>query len=88
MRQTRLLGSAAAVGLCLTIPALPASAQVARPQPQLVSHTTTANVAAVELTGIVQDRAGPVVQRYLCDGGDPRAAVSELDRLYCASLIT
>jgi hypothetical protein len=37
MRHTRLLGSAAAVGLCLTIPALPASAQVVRPQ--LVSRT-------------------------------------------------
>jgi hypothetical protein len=49
-----LLGSAAAVGLCLTIPALPASAQIARPQ--LVSRT--AAVPAAELSGLVHDRSG------------------------------
>ena len=54
MRHTRLLGSAAAVGLCLTIPALPASAQIARPQ--LVSRT--AAVPAAELSGLVHDRNG------------------------------
>jgi multiple sugar transport system substrate-binding protein len=33
-----------------------------------------------------QDRAGPIVQRYLRQGGDPRATLDELDRLYRASL--
>lgn len=33
-----------------------------------------------------QDRAGPVVQRYLREGGDPRAALDELDGLYRASV--
>src|SRR5215207_6359624 len=56
MRHTRLLGSAAAVGLCLTVPALPASAQAARSQPLLVSRTATAPSA--DLTGQVQDRGG------------------------------
>ncbi len=57
MRHTRVLGSAAAVGLCLIVPALPASAQLpARPQPQLVSRPAAA--AATELTGIVSDRGG------------------------------
>jgi len=82
MRQTRTLGSAAAVGLCLTIPALPASAQVARPQPQLVSsRTAAANVAAVELTGIVQDRAGhPLVGAVVSAVGSESAfAVSDRD---------
>jgi hypothetical protein len=56
MTHTRLLGRAAAVGLCLTVPALPASAQAARPQPLLVSRTVSA--PAAELTGLVQDRGG------------------------------
>src|ERR1044071_901805 len=79
MRHTRKLASAAAVGLCLTIPALPASAQVARPQ--LVSRTATANVAAVELTGIVQDRAGhPLVGAVVSAVGSESAfAVSDRD---------
>ena len=43
MTHTRVLGSAAAVGLCLIVPALPASAQVpARPQAQLVSRNAAA----------------------------------------------
>ena len=29
-----------------------------------------------------QNRAGPVVQRYLREGGDPRAALAEIDALY------
>jgi multiple sugar transport system substrate-binding protein len=33
-----------------------------------------------------QDHAGPVVHRFLRDGGDPRAAVEELDELYRGSL--
>jgi multiple sugar transport system substrate-binding protein len=33
-----------------------------------------------------QDRAGPVVHRYLREGGDARAAVAELDGLYRQSL--
>ena len=57
MTHTRALGSAAAVGLCLVVPALPASAQLpARPQTQLVSRPAAA--AATELTGIVSDRGG------------------------------
>jgi hypothetical protein len=80
MRHTRKLGSAAAVGLCLTIPALPASAQAARPQPQLVSRTTT-SVAAIELTGIVHDRTGrPLVGAVVSAIGSESAfAVSDSD---------
>ena len=80
MRHTRKLGSAAAVGLCLTIPALPASAQAARPHPQLVSRTTT-SVAAVELTGIVHDRTGrPLVGAVVSAMGSESAfAVSDQD---------
>jgi len=80
MRHTRKLGSAAAVGLCLTIPALPASAQAARPQPQLVSRTT-ASVAAIELTGIVHDRTGrPLVGAVVSAMGSESAfAVSDQD---------
>jgi hypothetical protein len=78
MRHTRLLGSATAVGLCLTIPALPAHAQ-ARPQPQLVSRTTTA--PAVELTGLVHDRSGkPLVGAVVSAIGSESAfAVSDRD---------
>lgn len=32
-----------------------------------------------------QDQAGPLVHQYLRDGGDPRLALAELDRLYRAS---
>lgn len=78
MRHTRLLGSAAAVGLCLTIPALPTHAQVARPQPQLVSRTTA---PAVELTGLVHDRSGkPLVGAVVSAIGSESAfAVSDRD---------
>lgn len=80
MRYTRTLGGATAVGLCLTIPALPAFAQAARPQPQLVSRTTT-SAAVVELTGIVHDRtghplAGAVVSAI---GSESAFAVSDRD---------
>ncbi|HZI81336.1 MAG TPA: TonB-dependent receptor [Vicinamibacterales bacterium] len=77
MRNRRMLGSAAAVGLCLTLPALPASAQVARPQPQLVSRTATA--ASIELTGVVQDRGGkPVVGAVVSAiGAESAFAVSD-----------
>jgi multiple sugar transport system substrate-binding protein len=33
-----------------------------------------------------QDQAGPVVHRYLREGGDPRTAVAEIDALYRRSL--
>ena len=81
MRHTRMLGSAAAVGLCLTIPALPASAQAARPQPQLVSRTTT-SAAAIELTGLVHDRTGhPLVGAVVSAIGSESAfAVSDRRR--------
>jgi len=77
MRHTRLLGSAAAVGLCLTIPALPASAQIYRPQ--LVSRT--AAVPAAELSGLVSDRngrplAGAVVSAV---GSESAFAVSDAE---------
>ena len=77
MRNTRKLGSAAAVGLCLTIPALPASAQVVRPQ--LVSRT--AGVPAAELSGLVNDRngrplAGAVVSAV---GSESAFAVSDAE---------
>ena len=77
MRHTRLLGSAAAVGLCLTIPALPASAQIVRPQ--LVSRT--AAVPAAELSGLVNDRhgrplAGAVVSAV---GSESAFAVSDAE---------
>jgi hypothetical protein len=77
MRYRRMLGSAAAVGLCLTIPALPIHAQAARPQPQLVSRTTTA--PAVELTGLVHDRSGkPLVGAVVSAIGSESAfAVSD-----------
>jgi hypothetical protein len=58
MRDAGILGSAIAVGLCLTVPALPASAQLApRLQPKLMSRQTTA-APATELTGVVTDRNG------------------------------
>ena len=77
MRHTRMLGSAAAVGLCLTVPALPTSAQAARPQPLLVSRTAAA--PAVELTGVVQDRGGkPLVGAVVSAIGSESAfAVSD-----------
>jgi hypothetical protein len=77
MRHTRMLGSAAAVGLCLTIPALPVSAQFARPQPQLVSRT--ASVATSDLTGVVHDRSGkPLVGAVVSAIGSASAfAVSD-----------
>jgi multiple sugar transport system substrate-binding protein len=34
-----------------------------------------------------QDQAGPVVHRYLREGGDPRATLAEMDGLYRRSLI-
>lgn len=79
MRSTRMLGSAAAVGLCLTIPSLPASAQVARPQPQLVSRTDTA--PAAELTGLVHDRNGKPVAGVVISaiGAESAFAVSDRD---------
>jgi hypothetical protein len=72
-----LLGSAAAVGLCLTIPALPASAQVVRPQ--LISRT--AAVPSAELSGLVNDRngrplAGAVVSAV---GSESAFAVSDAE---------
>jgi hypothetical protein len=74
-----MLGGAAAVGLCLTVSALAASAQVARPQPVLVSRTTT--VPAAELTGLVQDRGGkPLVGAVVSAIGSESAfAVSDRD---------
>jgi multiple sugar transport system substrate-binding protein len=33
-----------------------------------------------------QDHAGPVVHRYLSEGGDPRAALAEIDHLYRESI--
>src|SRR5262245_20206952 len=79
MRHTRMLGSAVAVGLCLTIPALPASAQIARPQPQLVSRT--AALPAVELTGLVRDRSGKPVAGAVVSaiGSESAFAVSDHD---------
>jgi hypothetical protein len=76
-----MLGRATAVGLCLTIPALPAAAQFARPQPQLVSSTTAATVAAFELSGTVQDRQGrPLVGAVVSAIGSESAfAVSDRD---------
>lgn len=76
-----MLGCATAVGLCLTIPAVPASAQFARPQPYLVSRTTAATVPAIELSGTVQDRqgrplAGAVVSAI---GSESAFAVSDRD---------
>jgi hypothetical protein len=77
MRHTRMLGSAAAVGLCLTVPALPTSAQAVRAQPLLVSRTAPA--PAVELTGVVQDRGGkPLVGAVVSAIGSESAfAVSD-----------
>ena len=77
MRYTHVLGSAAAVGLCLTIPALPASAQLVLPQ--LVSRT--AAVPAAELSGLVNDRngrplAGAVVSAV---GSESAFAVSDAE---------
>jgi hypothetical protein len=79
MRYTRTLGSAAAVGLCLIVPALPAPAQVARPQPLLVSRTTTA--PAAELTGLVQDRGGKPLAGAVVSaiGSESAFAVSDRD---------
>lgn len=79
MRNTRLLGSAVAVGLCLTIPALPASAQAARPQPQLVS--SMAAVQSAELTGVVRDRNGKPVAGVVVSamGAESAFAVSDRD---------
>src|SRR5262245_3070281 len=78
MRQTRMLGSAAAVGLCLIVPALPASAQVARPQPQLVSRT--AAVQAAELTGLVRDRTGKPVAGVVVSAIGAESAFAVTDR--------
>ena len=77
MTHRRMLGSAAAVGLCLTVPALPASPQAVRPQPLLVSSTTTA--PAAELSGLVQDRGGkPLVGAVVSAIGSESAfAVSD-----------
>ena len=80
MNNIRTLGCAAAAGLCLAIPAQPASAQLgARPQPQLVSRLTA--TAAVELSGVVADQnghplAGAVVSAI---GSDSAFAVSDRD---------
>ena len=78
MTHTRALGSAAAVGLCLIVPALPASAQLPpRPQTQLVSRPAAA--VAAELTGIVSDRGGrPLVGAVVSAIGSESAfAVSD-----------
>ena len=81
MTHTRVLGSATAVGLCLIVPALPASAQLAaRPLPQLVSRQAAA-AASTELTGTVSDRggrplAGAVVSAI---GSESAFAVSDRD---------
>ena len=79
MRHTRLLGSAAAVGLCLTIPTQPVSAQALRPQPQLVSRM--AAVQAAELTGLVRDRNGKPVAGVVVSamGAESAFAVSDAD---------
>jgi hypothetical protein len=80
MNSIRTLGCAAAAGLCLAIPAQPASAQLtARPQPQLVSRRTV--TSAVELSGVVADQnghplAGAVVSAI---GSDSAFAVSDRD---------
>jgi len=76
-----VLGSATAVGLCLIVPALPASAQLAvRPQAQLVSRQAVAN-ASNELTGTVSDRTGrPLVGAVVSAIGSESAfAVSDRD---------
>ena len=81
MRHRRVLGSATAVGLCLIVPALPASAQFAvRPQAQLVSRQAVAN-ASNELTGTVSDRTGrPLVGAVVSAIGSESAfAVSDRD---------
>ena len=81
MRHRRVLGSATAVGLCLIVPALPASAQLAvRPQAQLVSRQAVAN-ASNELTGTVSDRTGrPLVGAVVSAIGSESAfAVSDRD---------
>lgn len=79
MRYTRLLGSAVAVGLCLTIPAQPVSAQAERPQPQLVSRM--AAVQSAELTGVVRDRNGKPVAGVVVSamGAESAFAVSDSD---------
>ncbi len=81
MNNIRTLGCAAAAGLCLVIPAQPASAQPpARPRPQLVSrHTVT--TAVEQLSGVVADQnghplAGAVVSAI---GSDSAFAVSDRD---------
>jgi hypothetical protein len=80
MRHRRMLGCAAAVGLCLIVPALPAAAQAARPTPQLVARTAAA-VTAVELTGLVLDRSGrPLAGAVVSAIGSTSAfAVSDRD---------
>jgi hypothetical protein len=81
MRNGRVLGCAITVGLCLTVPALPALAQLKpRLQPKLMSRQT-ASTNAIELTGIVTDRngrpiAGAVVSAI---GGESAFAVSDRD---------
>jgi hypothetical protein len=79
MRHTRLLGSAIAAGLCLTVPAQPASAQAARPHPQLVS--SMAAVPSAELTGLVRDRNGKPVAGVVVSamGAQSAFAVSDSD---------
>jgi len=80
MRHTRILGSAAAVGLCLTFPAPPAFAQYAqRPQPQLVSRAAAS--AVVELSGSVTDHKGrPLAGAVISAIGSESAfAVSDRD---------
>jgi len=74
-----LLGSAVAVGLCLIIPALPASAQAARPGPQLVSRM--AAVLSAELTGVVRDRNGKPIAGVVVSamGAESAFAVSDRD---------
>jgi len=81
MTYTRMMGSATAVGLCLIVPALPASAQfAARSQPQLVSRQAP-GPTSTELTGSVSDRnghplAGAVVSAI---GSESAFAVSARD---------
>ena len=80
MRHRRVLGSATAVGLCLIVPALPASAQLAvRPQAQLVSRQAAAN-ASNELTGTVSDRTGRPLAGAVVSAIGSESAIAVSDR--------
>jgi hypothetical protein len=83
MRNATNLASAIAVGLCLTVPALPASAQLLAPrlQPKLMSSRQTTTATANELTGTVTDRNGrPLIGAVVSAIGSESAfAVSDRD---------